>query len=118
VAAALAALEGMQREPELRERLWANIRHVHGALKERGFKVFPEQPESAVMVIVVGADVTLRQMSKAVHEAGVFVSSVIYPAVAKNESRLRISLTAAHSRADLDLALDVLGAEGRRFGLI
>ncbi len=118
LAAALAALGVMQREPQLRDRLWNNIRYVHGSLKTRGFKVFPEQPESAIMVIAVGADVTLRQMSKAVHEAGVFVSSVIYPAVAKNESRLRISLTAAHSQDDLDRALNVLSMQGKRFGIV
>ena len=117
-AAALAALEVMQREPQLRNRLWENIKHVHGALKERGFKVFPEQPESAIMVIVVGADIGLRRMSREVHEGGVFVSSVIYPAVAKNESRLRISLTAAHTRAELDKALDVLTSAGRRHGVL
>jgi glycine C-acetyltransferase len=87
-------------------------------LKARGFKVFPEQPESAIMVIVVGADVNLRRMSKDVHEGGVFVSSVIYPAVAKNESRLRISLTAAHTREELDKALDVLTDAGHRHGVV
>lgn len=118
VAAALAALELVQQEPELRNRLWANIRYVHSALKERGFRVFPDQPESAIMVIVVGADVVLRQMSREVHNAGVFVSSVIYPAVARNESRLRISLTADHTREELDKALDVLTVAGRRYGVL
>ena len=70
------------------------------------------------MVIVVGADIGLRRMSREVHEGGVFVSSVIYPAVAKNESRLRISLTAAHTRAELDKALDVLTSAGRRHGVL
>lgn len=118
VAAALASLDIMRREPQLRDRLWQNIRHVHSSLKQRGFTVFPGQPESAIMVVVVGADVVLRQISKAVHEAGVFVSSVIYPAVAKNESRLRISLTASHEKEDLDLALDVLSEVAERHGIV
>ncbi len=118
VGAALKSLEVMRAEPGLRVRLWETINYFHRALTSRGFKVFPEQPESAIMVIVVGADMTSRSMSKDVHEAGVFVSSVIYPAVAKNESRIRISLTADHTREELDQALEVLTQVARSHGLL
>jgi 8-amino-7-oxononanoate synthase len=117
VATALAALNIVEKEPELRVRLWENIRYFHSGLKNLGFNVFPDPPESAVMVINVGDDKKLRAASKAVHEAGVFINTVVYPAVGKNQSRLRISLSAIHTHADLDQALDVLARVGTQYGL-
>jgi glycine C-acetyltransferase len=117
VATVLAALDIVENEPQLRERLWDNVRYFHAGLKRLGFTVFPDQPESAVMVVVVGDDVKLRLASRAIHEAGVFLSSVIYPAVGKNQSRFRISLTAIHTRDDLDKALSVLAAVGEAYNI-
>jgi glycine C-acetyltransferase len=118
VAAALAALNILEREPELRTQLWENVRYFHNALKGRGFNVFPETPESAVMVIIVGADTKLRAASKAIHDAGVFVNTVVYPACGKDEARLRISLTSIHRREDLDRALDVRVKMGSIYELV
>lgn len=108
VAAAHTALTLIEQEPALRDKLWENVRYFHGALKARGFKLFPETPESAIVVIVIGSDKLLRTISREIHEANLFVNSVVYPAVSKNASRLRISLSASHTREDLDQALEIL----------
>jgi glycine C-acetyltransferase len=63
VAAVLAGLDIVEGEPHLRERLWENIRYFHNGLKRLGFSVFPDPPESAVMVIIVGDDIKLRNAS-------------------------------------------------------
>jgi len=118
VATVLAALELMMREPELRQKLWQNIRYFHGRLKTLGFEVFPDPPQSAIMTVVVGPDVTVRRLSKSLYQKGLFVSTVAYPSVPRDQGKLRISLSAAHSRSDLDEALGILSDVGKEFRLI
>lgn len=118
VAAALAALDIVEREPELRDRLWENIHYFHREAKRRGFTVYPDPPQSAVIAVIIGSDIKLRRISRAIHEAGVFLNSVIYPAVGKNASRLRISLSACHMREDMDYSLEVLAHIGQEYGII
>jgi glycine C-acetyltransferase len=117
-AAALSALNLVEQEPQLRDRLWENIRYFHAGLKSRGFKVLPPTPESAIIVFVVGSNALLRTMSREVHDANLFINSVVYPAVSKNASRLRISLSATHTRTDLDQALDILTAIGVKHKIV
>ena len=118
VAAALAALDVVEREPWLRDHLWANISYLHQGLKERGFRVFPDPPESAVIAVLIGADTLLREMSRRIHEAGVFLNSVCYPAVARDEARLRLSLMATHTRSDLDRVLEVVTGAADACGVV
>jgi len=118
VATVLAALHLIESEPGLRKKLWRNVRYFHARLKEAGFEVFPDPPQSAIMTIVIGPDTAVRRLSKAVYEKGLFVSTVAYPSVPRDASRLRISLSAAHSREDLDEALRILTDVGREHELI
>ncbi len=115
IAAVTAALEIMQREPALRERLWENIRYFSSRLKEAGFDIYPDPPQSAIITVKIGADAIVHAMSKRLFEEGVLMSTVVYPAVSPDEGRLRLSLSARHSRADLDRAVDVLSAAARSF---
>lgn len=116
-ATVLAALDIIRNEPSLRRELWANVRYFHRRLKELGFNVFPDPPQSAILTIVVGPDTTVRNISKDLYDAGIFASIVVYPAVAPNRGTLRLSLSAAHTRKDFDYALDVLKAIGKRYGI-
>jgi glycine C-acetyltransferase len=118
VAAVLKSLQIMCREPQLRTKLWENVRYFSNGLKQLGFGVYPTPPVSAILTVSVGPDVTVHAMSKDLHEAGVLLSSVVYPAVSPNEGRLRLSLSAAHTRDDLDTVLSVLGVVGEKYGII
>ena len=118
IASVLAGLKVIEEEPQRRERLWDNIRYMHDNLKALGYDVFPSPPESAIMILTIGDEVKLRQMSKRVQEGGIFLNAVPYPAVARAKSRFRISLMATHTRDDLDETLDVLKKVGKEFGII
>lgn len=118
IAGVLAGLRIVRKEPELREKLWNNVQYFYNGLKSAGFVVFPDPPESAVITIPVGKDSVIRAMSKDLYDNGLFTSSVVYPAVAPNHGRLRISLSAAHMRDELDQALDVLTTFGGKHGVI
>jgi 8-amino-7-oxononanoate synthase len=117
-ASVLAALDILDREPDLRLRLLENVRYFHGELRRLGFDIRPERPESGIVTIVVGPDARIRNVSRTVYEAGLFTGSAAYPAVPKDESRLRLCVSAQHTRKDLDDALGILTAVGREQGLI
>lgn len=118
IGSVLAALRIVKTEPDLRKKLWSNVRYMHTRLRTMGFDVFPAPPESAVITVRIGPDETVRAMSIDLHNAGLFASSVVYPAVALNQGRLRISLSASHEQHHLDLALAILEEVGLAHGIL
>jgi 8-amino-7-oxononanoate synthase len=116
VGAALAALDVMREEPERIERLWENTRFMKQALDALGFDTGAS--ETPVIPIVVGDPVRCFRMWRWLHDAGIFVNPVVPPGVPPGRSLLRLSLTAGHTRAQLDWALEKLALAGREFGLI
>lgn len=111
----LEALKVIEEEQALRDQLWENIRYFQKNLLALGFNI--GNAETAIFPIIVGNDVTVREMSRRMHEANIYVNPVQYPAVSKKNSRIRISLMAQHTREQLDRTLDVLETLGREYGL-
>jgi glycine C-acetyltransferase len=118
VASVLAALNIVEKEPERRKKLWDNVHYMHDNLKAMGYDVFPSPPESAIIILTIGDEAKLRKMNLKIHEAGIFLNAVPYPAVPKDECRFRISLMATHTQDDLDETLDVLKGVGKKFSVI
>ena len=114
--ALIAGIDVIQNEPELRAKLWHNINYMLSNLKRMGFNL--GNAETAIIPIIVGDETKLKLMSREVHEAGIFVNPVYYPAVPKKLSRLRLSLMATHTQEDLDDTLSVLERVGKKYGLI
>lgn len=115
-AALCAAIDVIEQEPALRQKLWSNINYMLTNLKQMGFNL--GNAETAIIPIIVGDDRMLKEISREVHQAGIFVNSVYYPAVPKKLSRLRLSLMATHTQEDLDDTLTVLERAGKKYGLI
>ncbi|MGE5528608.1 MAG: aminotransferase class I/II-fold pyridoxal phosphate-dependent enzyme [Patescibacteria group bacterium] len=115
-ASLLAALDVIEEEPAIRERLWSNIKFVTGNLRRLGFDL--GQAETAIIPVIVGDQERLKPMSREVHEAGLFINPVYYPAVPKKQDRLRISLMATLEQKDLDYTLEVLEKVGKKYGII
>jgi 8-amino-7-oxononanoate synthase len=116
VAAALAALEVMEAEPERIERLWENSRFMKEGLDALGFDT--GRTESPIIPIVVGGLENCLQFATWLREAGVFVNPVAPPAVPAGRCLIRLSITAGHTREQLAQGLATLEEGGRRFGLI
>lgn len=57
-------------------------------------------------------------MCRELHEAGIYVNPVFYPAVPRRLSRIRMSITAGHTKEHLDRTLDVLEHLGKKYGII
>lgn len=115
-AAANAAIDVIRDEPELRERLWDNCRFMHAALLQLGFTL--NDSPSPIIPVIVGTMKGLREMTLELHRNDICVNSVPFPAVPHGSERLRVSLTANHTREQLSLAVERIAEAGRRAGVI
>lgn len=115
-AAVLAALDVIENEPELRERLWHNIRYLTRNLRSLGFNLGNAQ--TAIIPLIIGDDEKVNRMALRLHEMGIFVNPVFYPAVSRKLSRVRLSVMATHTQEDLDLTLEACARAGRELGII
>jgi 8-amino-7-oxononanoate synthase len=116
VAAALAGLDVIDREPERLGRLWHNVRRYHRGLAELGFRT--GNSTTPITPILCPDEATTIEMTRLVRADGVFVVPVVYPAVPMNAPRLRTCVVASHGDDDVDLAIETLARAGRRVGLI
>jgi 8-amino-7-oxononanoate synthase len=116
VAAAIKALEIIEREPERRKNLWENARFMKREFATLGFDT--GQSESPVIPLVVGEDIAAFVMTMKLQERGVFANPVISPAVPKGRSMMRTSYMATHTMEQLELALEAFAAVGREMGII
>jgi glycine C-acetyltransferase len=106
VGGLLKALEIVRSEPELRRQLWQNVAFMQSRLRDHGVDV--GRSTSQIIPVMVRDDRRIFCVAEQVLQAGLYLNPVRYPAVGKNKSRLRISVTAAHSLADLGHAVDVI----------
>jgi glycine C-acetyltransferase len=102
--AALAALDVLEREPERVRRLRDNANYLRQGLRGLGFRV-PDTP-AAILPIVVGDTASALAMAERLWEQGVFVVGFGYPVVPEGAARLRVQVSAAHTREHLDRALE------------
>lgn len=116
VASALAALDIVEKEPERIAQLWKNRNYLLKELKALGFNTL--NTKSAIIPIIIGDDFKMRKMSQRIHDSGVYLNAIPYPAVPRGQCRLRITVMATHTQEDLDQTLEVLKRIGKEFGVI
>ncbi len=116
VAACLAAIAVMEEEPERQERLWANTRHFKAGLERLGFDC--GRSETPITPVIVGEGARAMALSDALRERGVFAQGIGFPTVARDGGRVRTIVTAAHTPAQLDRALEAFEDAGRALGLL
>ena len=116
VASVIAALDIVDREPERRERLWANTNKMMTAYQQMGFDIGVSK--SPVIPLLMGDMERAFMMWKTLHEEGVFVNPVVPPAVQPGRCMIRTSYMATHTEVMLDRVLGVIERAGRKLGLI
>jgi glycine C-acetyltransferase len=115
-AAAKASFEVIEEEPERVAKLRENARHFIRGFKDLGFNTL--QTETAIVPVICGNDMSAYRMAGLCQEEGVFVLPIVSPAVPEDLARLRATVTAAHSRAEIDKAMSVFERAGRKLGII
>ena len=114
-ASALAAVRHLLSHPELVARLRENTGYFREQLVTRGFK--PLEGDTPIIPVILGETARAIQMSEMLLDAGVFVTGFGYPVVPKGEARVRCQISAAHTREDLDQALEAFTKVGQTLGL-
>ena len=111
-AAALAALDIIESDDSHRLKLWENTHYAQKSLNDLGFDTGAS--ESPIIPIYVRDYMKTFQLTTSLLEKGVFVNPIISPAVAPEDTLIRFSLMATHSKEQIDEAIDKIYAEYKR----
>ncbi len=115
-AACLAAIDVLEGEPQLIERLWENTRVFKSGLQALGFNTGTS--ESPITPVIVGDASLAMKLSDALFREGVFAQGIGFPTVARDKARVRTIVTATHTPSELHFALDCFAKVGRSLGVI
>ncbi len=116
VAACLAALDLLEESTDLVDKLWENTRYFKEEMKRLGFDT--GQSVTPITPIMLGEAPLAQEFSRELFEAGVFAMAIGYPTVPRGKARIRVMISAAHSKDDLDKGLEAFAAVGRKLGVI
>jgi glycine C-acetyltransferase len=103
-AASLRALDLIEGSAELRSRLAENTEHFRGRMEGLGFDVLPGT--HPIVPVMVGDAVRAARLADGLIRRGVYAVSFSYPVVPRDTARIRTQMSAAHSRDDLDFAIE------------
>lgn len=115
-ASALASIEYLEQHPERVTQLRQNASYFREQLLADGFNPLPG--ETPIVPVILGETAKAIEMSNQLLEEGVFVTGFGFPVVPQGQARLRCQISAAHTRTDLDQALQAIRKVGRRLGLV
>jgi 8-amino-7-oxononanoate synthase len=116
VAAALAALDILEKEPERVQKLISNANYMRTNLKAKGFNVI--EGRTAIVPVIVGNDELAFKMWKLLYDSGVFVNVFISPGVPEGRQMMRTSYMATHEKEHLDEIIHLFEKAGKTLGLI
>jgi glycine C-acetyltransferase len=115
-AGVLQALRLSQQEPELRTTLWSNVKYMREQLSDYGVDV--GDSSSQVIPVMIRNDRRIMHIAHRMQQAGLYLQPILYPAVAKHRSRFRISISASHTKDQLDEAVSILVRILREEGIL
>ena len=116
VAACLAAVDLLESSTELVDRLWENGRYFKAEMKTLGFDTGVSA--TPITPVMLGEAALAHQFSRELFQQGVFATALGFPTVPQGKARIRVMLSAAHSRQDLDQALEAFASVGRKLQVI
>ncbi|MFN0152332.1 MAG: glycine C-acetyltransferase [bacterium] len=116
VAAARKAIELIAGSNDLRQRLNDNARLFREGMAERGFRLKPGS--HPIVPVMIGDARLAAELARVLLGEGIYVIGFSFPVVPKGEARVRVQLSAAHTRADVERALDAFQRAGSQLGII
>ena len=116
VTGALKALEIVQDNRGLRSTLMENAAYFRAGIERLGFEILPGK--HPIVPVMLRDELKNVEMAKAVNDRGVFVVAFSFPVVPRGEARIRVQLSAAHTREQLDRALAVFEEAGNEVGVL
>ena len=115
-AACIAAVDVLEASTELVDRLWENTNYFKTEMKRMGFDTGKSQ--TPITPVMLGEAPLAQQFSRELFENGVFGMALGFPTVPRGKARIRVMISAAHEKSDLDQGLEVFRTVGRGLGVI
>ncbi|MEM9171871.1 MAG: glycine C-acetyltransferase [Pseudomonadota bacterium] len=115
-ATSIAVLDLIDNDTSLRDNLFRNARYFRDQMTALGFSLKPG--EHPIIPVMLGDAKLATDMADALLDEGVYVIGFAFPVVPRGEARIRTQMSAAHTLADLDKAVEAFATVGRRFGVI
>jgi glycine C-acetyltransferase len=116
VAACMASVEILNDNDELVTRLWDNGRYLKSELKKLGFNT--GNSGTPITPVIIGEELAAKKFSSRLFEEGIFAGAIAFPTVPRGTARIRVMVSAAHTREDLDFAVDRFASVGRELEII
>ena len=116
VGTSIAVLDLLEQSTALRDTLADNTRYFREAIARSGFSIKPG--DHPIVPIMVFDAVLAQQLAARLLELGVYVVGFFFPVVPKGQARIRVQMSAAHTRADLEFAVAAFIQAGRELGII
>jgi glycine C-acetyltransferase len=114
-AACLAALDILEESTELVDRLWENTRYFKAEMRRLGFDI--GQSVTPITPVMLGEAPLAQQFSRELFENGVFGMAIGFPTVPRGKARIRVMISAAHSKDDLDQGLEIFDRVGKKLAV-
>jgi len=116
VAACLASLNLLEESTELVDKLWENADYFKREMREIGFDT--GESTTPITPIMLGEAALAQDFSRRLFEEGIFAMALGFPTVPRGKARIRVMISAAHSREDLDRGLAAFKSVGQELGVI
>ena len=116
VAACIEAINILEESSELVDKLWANANYFKAEMRSLGFDTGVST--TPITPVMLGEAPLAQQFSRELYEAGVFGMAIGFPTVPRGKARIRVMISAAHEKDDLDQGLESFARVGRKFGII
>ncbi len=116
LAANMAALEELSKSEDRVKRLWENGRYLKEGLKNMGFDI--GHSETPITPVIIGEALDAKKFSARLFEEGIFASAITFPTVPMGTARIRVMVSAAHTREDLDFAFEKFQLVGEEMKII
>jgi glycine C-acetyltransferase len=120
-ATCIAAFDVLEQEPERIEKLWENTRFWKKELGLLGFDIGGQSTpasETPITPIIIGDGARTMEFSRELFKEGVLGTGIAFPTVPEGKARIRTIMTATHTQAELQQALEVLKRVGKRIGIL
>lgn len=115
-AACLEAVNLLEESTELVDRLWENGNYFKEGMNQLGFNT--GQSQTPITPVILGEAPLAQQFSRRLFEENIFAMAIAFPTVPRGTARIRVMPSAAHSREDLDFALETFGKVGKELGMV
>ena len=116
VGASMKVIDMLSSSSQLRDRLWDNAKYFREEMTKAGFDIV--EGNTAIVPVMLYDEPLAMKMADMLLDEGIYVIGFVYPVVPKGKARIRVQLSAAHNRQDLDKAITAFKKVGKELNLI